>query len=162
MNRSDTTPCLYCGRQRTRPPLSLRRGPVFKTGRRSNAAALSSILRLRQDSNLQRLALEPIRKTIELPSLFSMCGGQGTRTLTSTFVEVCVSSAVQQTDICLSSLSGVRGEQVRVKKSHVSPLTSHLSPLRANSWTRTSTFSLEDCNATVTPCSPFNAGGEFI
>ena len=30
------------GRQRTRPPLSLRRDPVFKTGRRSDATALSS------------------------------------------------------------------------------------------------------------------------
>ena len=78
-------------------------------------------------------------------------GGQGTRTLTSTFVEICVSSAVQQTDICLSSLSGVRGEKP-------SRLTPHLSLFSASSRNRTDTFSLEDCNAAFTPHSPFNAG----
>lgn len=47
-SKSSTTPnyvtgALFCGRQRNRPPPSfLHRGHVFKTCRRSNAAALPS------------------------------------------------------------------------------------------------------------------------
>lgn len=84
-------------------------------------------------------------------------GGQGARTLIPTFVGNCVSSAVQQTDICLSSgVRDVKGSECekKVSPSHVF----HISHLSASSRTRTSTFSLEDCNATVTPYSPFNVG----
>lgn len=41
--------------------------------------------------------------------------------------------------------------------SRLSPL-SHPLPPRASSRIRTGTFSLEDCNAAVTPYSPFNVG----
>ena len=87
-------------------------------------------------------------------------GGQGTRTLIPTFVGNCVSSAAQQTDICLSSgARDVKGSECekKVSPSHVFHVF-HISQLSASSRTRTSTFSLEDCNATVTPYSPFNVG----
>ena len=59
------------------------------------------------------------------------CGGQGTRTPIPTFAGNCVSSAAQQTDICLSSLLEVSSEEREVRKSsHLIPRFSLLFPVR--------------------------------
>lgn len=151
---------VFCGRQRTRPPLSLRRGPVFKTGRRSDAAALSSFFAAQAGFEPATLGLTSHRSTVELPSLFPCAEDKGLEP--SPQFSSRSALAVQCSKPISAYPPGVRGEERGVRPSH---LTSHSSPLtsclRASSRTRTSTFSLEDCNATVTPYSPFNAGGSF-